>query len=110
MNICIHSYYCTCPDYKTIVKFYKHIHLTVQFLTMQQARTEKNSTNDDKNLDKDLNYLLEAIMSDDGDLDIIKTRQHIFNKIETIITLVVQCSDKQTINTQLGPTIQLKKC
>ena len=77
---------------------------------MQQARTEKNSTNDKKNSDKDLNYLFEATMSDGGDLDIIETRQHVSTKL--IITLVVQCSDKQTlqtINTQLGPTIQLKK-
>ena len=57
-------------------------------------------------------YLFEAVMSDGSDLDITETRQHVFNKIETVITLVVQCSDKQTlqtINTQLGPTIQLKK-
>ena len=52
-------------------------------------------------------------MSDDGDLDIIETRQHIFNKIQTITTLVEHCTDKQTlqmINTQLGTTIGLIKC
>ena len=52
-------------------------------------------------------------MSDGGDLDIIETRQHVFNKIQTITTLVEQCTDKQTlqtINTQLGTTIGLIKC
>ena len=52
-------------------------------------------------------------MSDDGDLDIIETRQHIFNKIQTITTLVEQCTDKQIlqmINTQLVTTIGLIKC
>ena len=52
-------------------------------------------------------------MSDDGDLDIIEIRQHIFNKIQTITTLIEQCIDKQTlqtINIQLGTTIGLIKC
>ena len=51
-------------------------------------------------------------MSDGGDLDIIETRQHIFNKIQTITTLVEHCTDKytlQTINTQLRTTIGLIK-
>ena len=43
----------------------------------------------------------------------LQCRQHIFNKIQTITTLVEQCTDKQTlqtINTQLGTTIGLIKC
>ena len=52
-------------------------------------------------------------MSDDGDLDVIETRQYILNKIQTITTLVEQCTDKQTLQTiksQLGTTIGMKKC
>ena len=49
-----------------------------------------------------------------GDTNIIiETRQHIFNKMQTITTLVEQCTDKQTlqmINTQLGAIIGLIKC
>ena len=43
----------------------------------------------------------------------IEIRQHIFNKIQIIKTLVEHCTDKQTlptINTQLGTTIRLIKC
>ena len=60
----------------------------------QEQLNKNNSTIDGKDSDKELNDLLEAIMSDDGDLDIIETRQHIFNKIQTITTLVEQCTDK----------------
>ena len=40
-------------------------------------------------------------MSDDSNLDIIETRQYVFNKIQTITTLVEQ---------YLGTTIGLIKC
>ena len=98
-NICVHFYSCTCQDYTTIGNICKHIHLTVQFqqCNRQEQLNKNNSTIDGKNSDKELNDLLEAIMSDDGDLDMIETRQHIFNKIQTITTLVEQCTDKQTL-------------
>ena len=63
--------------------------------------------------DKERNDLLKVIMSDGGDLGIIDTRKHIFNNIQTITTSVEHCTDKQTlqtINTQLGTTIELIKC
>ena len=115
-NTCVHSYSYTCQDYTTIGNIIcKHIHLMVQFQqhNSQEQLNENNSTNDGKNSDKELNDLLKAIMSVSGDLDIIETRQHVFNKIQTITTLVEQCTDKQTlqtINTQLGTTIGLIKC
>ena len=40
---------------------------------MQEWILESNSFNDGKNSYKELNDLLKAIMSDDGDLDIIGT-------------------------------------
>ena len=36
-------------------------------------------------------------MSDSGHLDVIETRQYIFNKVQTTTTLVEQCTDKQTL-------------
>ena len=51
-------------------------------------------------------------MSDGGDLDVIETRQPIFDKVQTITTLEEQYTDKQTlqtINTQLGSTVGLIK-
>ena len=55
---------------------------------------KSNSTNDRKNPDNELNDLLEAIMSDGGDLDVIKTRQRIFGKVLAITTLVEQYTYK----------------
>ena len=36
-------------------------------------------------------------MSDGGDLDVIETRQCIFDNVHSIITLVEQCTDKRTL-------------
>ena len=75
--------------------------------------TKQRDKNDATSMEcwvKELNDLLKA---DGGDLDIIETRQHIVNQIQTITTLVKHCTDKQTlqtINTQLGTTIELMKC
>ena len=98
-NICVHSYSSTCQDYTTTGNICKHIHLTVQFqqCNRQEQLNENNSTIDGKNSDKEPNDLLEAIMSDGSNLDIIETRQQIFNKIQTITTLVEQCTDKQPL-------------
>ena len=53
----------------------------------QEQLNENNSTNDGKNSDKELNDILKAIMSVSGDLDIIETRQHVFNKIQNNVLI-----------------------
>ena len=68
--------------------------------TTQHVRTTiwyQLNYNDRNNSDNALSDLLEAIMSDDGDLNVIETRQHIFDKVQTITTLVEQCTDKQIL-------------
>ena len=103
---CVCTPTCVCQDYITTGNICKHIHLMVQFqqCNRKEQLNENNSTIDGKNSDKGLNDLFQAIMSDDGDLDVIKARQHILDKIQTITTLVEQCTDKQT--THLLPNIQ----
>ena len=83
---CVCTPTCTCQDYITIGNICKHIHLMVQFqqCNRKEQLNESNSTIDGKNSDKELNDLLEAIMSGDGDLDIIETRQHILTKFRLL--------------------------
>ena len=50
----------------------------------------------------------EATMLDSGVLNVIETKQHIFDKAQAITTLVEQCTYKQTLQTIKTQLVEIR--